>query len=127
MLVSALGKVIEAVAGFNRSVEAQVAKARREARFAAQLRRRLAEIRSHIPTVETPTGLKLPRLALPHLDEAGAIARYLFGEGLPGEFPFVNAAYRKMYLEKTEIGKQKAEIEEPTRLFAGLGLAAEPD
>ena len=47
----------------------------------------------------TPTGLPLPRLALPEIDEPGEIARYLFGEGLPGEFPFLNGAYREMYLE----------------------------
>ena len=33
---------------------------------------------------------------------------------MPGEFPFVNAAYRRMYQDSGE---------EPTRLFAGLGLA----
>jgi methylmalonyl-CoA mutase len=41
----------------------------------------------------------LPRLALPEIDEPGEIARYLFAEGLPGEFPFLNGAYREMYLE----------------------------
>ena len=41
----------------------------------------------------------LPRLALPEIDEPGEIARYLFDEGLPGEFPFLNGAYREMYLE----------------------------
>ena len=44
-------------------------------------------------------GLKLPRLALPEIDEAGEITRYLLGDGLPGEFPFLNGAYREMYLE----------------------------
>ena len=74
--------------------------------------------------VETPTGLKLPRLALPQTDEAGEIARFLYGEGLPGEFPFVTAAYREMYLEKSlKTGIQNPRAEEPTRLFAGLGLA----
>src|SRR5438477_3401320 len=77
------------------------------------------------------------------MDEPGEIARYLFGEGLPGEFPFLNGAYREMYLEpvrKIETGsygkktladgaKQKADgngarpPEEPTRLFSGLMLA----
>ncbi len=41
----------------------------------------------------------MPRLALPEIDDPGEIARYLFGEGLPGEFPFLNGAYREMYLE----------------------------
>ena len=43
--------------------------------------------------------MKLPRLALPEIDEAGDITRYLLGDGLPGEFPFLNGAYREMYLE----------------------------
>ncbi len=60
--------------------------------------------------------------ALPVLDEPGQIARYLHGEGLPGEFPFVSAAYPEMYLESE--GETGAAIsEEPMRLFAGLGLA----
>ena len=80
----------------------------------------------------TPTGLRLPRLALPDLEEAGEIARFLWDEGLPGEFPFLTAAYAEQYLEPAEAeatgnGKQRngeqAPSEEPTRLFAGLGLA----
>ncbi len=75
----------------------------------------------------TPTGLKVERLAVPQTDEPGEIARYLHGEGLPGEFPFVNAAYRNMYLEPAEetgsAPRGSASSEEPTRLFAGLGLA----
>ena len=43
--------------------------------------------------------MPLPRLALPEIDEPGEIARFIFGEGLPGEFPYLNAAYREMYLE----------------------------
>src|SRR5205814_7213501 len=83
-------------------------------------------------------GLPLPRLALPEIDEPGEIARYLFGEGLPGEFPFLNGAYREMYLEpvrevesfekngETKTGKsdkKPPQAEEPTRLFSGLMLA----
>src|SRR5919204_3583723 len=85
-----------------------------------------------------PTWLPLPRLALPEIDEPGEIARYLFGEGLPGEFPFLNGAYREMYLEPIRevesfekdgkpngksSGKKIAQPEEPTRLFSGLMLA----
>jgi len=123
--MSALAQVVDAVAAFNREVEAQVRKVRTDAKAAAALRRRWRKIRDSIPTVETPTGLKLPRLALPQTDEPGEIARYLFGEGLPGEFPFLNAAYREMYLAGSDPGNPKSEIEEPTRLFAGLGLAAD--
>src|SRR5262249_21127943 len=96
--MSVLGQVVEAVGSFNRTVEEQVSRAGSDKKFAGELRRRWREIQGRIPIVETPTGIKLPRLALPQTNEAGEIARYLFGEGLPGEFPFVNAAYPEMYL-----------------------------
>ena len=90
--------------------------------------------------------MKLPRLALPEIDEPGEIARYLLGEGLPGEFPFLNGAYREMYLEPLQAnieigsygkngherrtvtskngsksnGAKPQQAEEPTRLFSGL-------
>src|SRR5213078_1988162 len=97
-----------------RFVEQQVQRARDEPAFRKKLMRRWDSVRDSIEPVTTPTGLKLPRLALPVSDDAGEVARYLFGEGLPGEFPFMNAAYRRMYQDSGE---------EPTRLFAGLGLA----
>ena len=80
------------------------------------LMKRWKGIREKVERTTTPTGLTLPRLALPELDEPGAVARYLYGEGLPGEFPFINGIYREMYLDSTK-------GEEPMRLFAGLGLA----
>src|SRR5438552_10725657 len=122
--MSSLAQIITAVEAFDHSVESQVRKARSDAKFGAELRRRWRKIRRRVPVVETPTGLNLPRLALPQTDEPGEIARYLYGEGLPGEFPFANGAYREMYLQeqpKSEIRNPKCE--EPTRLFAGLGLA----
>ena len=120
--MSALAQVNAAVDAFHREVEAQLGKARSNTQVAGDWRRRWRQIRERVPQIETPTGLTLPRLALPQTDEPGEIARFLLGEGLPGAFPFVNGAYREMYLEKAEHSKQ-AEIEEPTRLFAGLGLA----
>ena len=57
------------------------------------------KIKAGIPIARAPTGLPLPRLALPEIDEPGEIARYLLGDGLPGEFPYLNGAYREMYLE----------------------------
>jgi methylmalonyl-CoA mutase len=105
------------------------------------------EIKRSIKVGKAPTGLELPRLALPEIDEPGEIARYLLGDGLPGEFPFLNGAYKEMYLEplqepaveigsyaknghgknghgkngKTAVAKLQ-ETEEPTRLFSGMGL-----
>jgi methylmalonyl-CoA mutase cobalamin-binding domain/chain len=117
-----LDDVVKAVEAFNRSVEQEVARARTDAAFGKQLLDRWQAIRRAVGHTTTPTGLKLPRLALPQIDEPGEIARHLLGEGLPGEFPFVGAAYPQMYLASSN-GNGEAAQEEPTRLFAGLGLA----
>src|SRR5205809_1612999 len=131
--VSVLAQVANAVEAYDRFVERQVARARSEPEFRDQILKRWQAARAGIGTVATPTGLRLPRLALPETDEPGEIARYLYGEGLPGEFPFVNGAYPEMYLagEETrersnrEAKTESRKSEEPTRLFAGLGLAAD--
>src|SRR6266487_2569959 len=129
--MSVLAQITDAVEAHGRFVQQQVGRARTDARFRKELQRRWQKVRAGTATVTTPTGLKLPRLALPQTDEPGEIARYLHGEGLPGEFPFVNAAYAQMYLQtdtaahrsnrKSQIANRQSE--EPTRLFAGLGLA----
>src|SRR5438309_11151233 len=141
--MSKLGQVVEAVEKYNGFVLNQVKRARSDEKFGRELSDRWTEIKTKTPGTHTPTGLPLPRLALPEIDEPGEIARYLFGEGLPGEFPFLNGAYREMYLEpvrEIETGsygkktssdgaKEKASgndvqrLEEPTRLFSGLMLA----
>jgi len=141
--MSKLGQVVEAVEKYNGFVLNQVKRARSNEKFGRELSDRWTEIKSKTPVTHTLTGLPLPRLALPEIDEPGEIARYLFGEGLPGEFPFLNGAYREMYLEPVraiETGsygkktsgdgaKEKASgngaqpLEEPTRLFSGLMLA----
>jgi len=141
--MSKLGQVVEAVEKYNQFVLDQVKRARSDEKFGREMINRWNETKAKTPVTQTPTGLSLPRLALPEIDEPGEIARYLFGEGLPGEFPFLNGAYREMYLEPVrEIesasygkktlangAKQKADgngarpPEEPTRLFSGLMLA----
>src|SRR5437870_1218045 len=118
-----LDAVVKAVEGFNRSVEREIARARADAEFGKELLEKWRAIRTGIGDATTPTGLKLPRLALPLIDEPGEIARHLLGEGLPGEFPFVNGAYPQMYLGSPDGNGEAAKTEEPTRLFAGLGLA----
>ncbi|HEX4667153.1 MAG TPA: methylmalonyl-CoA mutase family protein, partial [Chthoniobacterales bacterium] len=123
-----------------------VRRARSEEAFGREMLERWEKIKAGIPISRAPTGLPLPRLALPEIDEPGEIARYLFGDGLPGEFPYLNGAYREMYLEpleeietgsyrkspngsnghrtKSNGAKPKpAPPEEPTRLFSGLMLA----
>ncbi len=116
--MNSLGKIADSVDAYNRHVAAEVARARTDPAFATALRERWAKIRASIETTHSPTGTALPRLALPQTDEPGAIAEYLLGQGLPGEFPYANAAYREMYLDKVS-----GTGEEPMRLFAGLGLA----
>jgi len=141
--MSKLGQVVEAVEKYNRFVLDQVKRARSDQKFGRELINRWNETRAKTPVTHTPTGLPLPRLSLPEIDEPGEIARYLFGEGLPGEFPFLNGAYREMYLEpvrgietgsygkrasssgpkEKESGDGARPPEEPTRLFSGLMLA----
>ncbi len=150
--MSKLGAVVESVEKHEKFVLDQVKRARTDEKFGREMTERWEKIKAGIPIARAPTGLPLPRLALPEIDEPGEIARYLFGDGLPGEFPYLNGAYREMYLEpleEIEIGsfskdksapsanghgkrngakangsKPKAQLqEEPTRLFSGLMLA----
>jgi methylmalonyl-CoA mutase cobalamin-binding domain/chain len=135
--MSKLGQVIESVEKHNQFVVDQVKRARSDKDFGRDLVGRWNDIKAKIPTSRTPTGIPLPRLALPEIDDPGEIARYLFGEGLPGEFPYLNGAYREMYLEpireiesfekngdtKKSAAKKIPQAEEPTRLFSGLMLA----
>src|SRR5256714_4453996 len=149
--MSKLGGVVEAVEKYNRHVLDEVKRARTDEKFGREMLDRWNDIKRNIKTGTAPTGLKLPRLALPKIDEPGEIARFLLGEGLPGEFPYLSGAYREMYLEPWQeppietgsYGKnghgagakpngsrngQKSvakpqQAEEPTRLFSGLMLA----
>jgi methylmalonyl-CoA mutase cobalamin-binding domain/chain len=149
--MSKLGRVVEAVEKYNEHVFAEVKRARTNEKFGREMLDRWNEIKRNIKIGTAPTGLKLPRLALPEIDEPGEIARFLLGDGLPGEFPYLNGAYREMYLEPwqepaVETGTyeknghgEKAKLngsrngqktvakpqqaEEPTRLFSGLMLA----
>src|SRR5689334_9230640 len=139
--MSKLGAVVEAVEKHGRFVLEQVRRARSDQKFGQAVVERWNKIKTETPIAKAPTGLPLPRLALPEIDEPGEIARYLFGEGLPGEFPYLNGAYREMYLEPLReietgsYGNKKSPNgssakkngaqppEEPTRLFSGLMLA----
>src|SRR2546430_7725935 len=135
--MSKLGQVVESVDQYNQFVLDEVKRARTDKDFGRDLVGRWNDIKAKIPTTRTPTGIPLPRLALPEIDDPGEIARFLIGEGLPGEFPFLNGAYREMYLEpireveslekngesKESAAKKIAPAEEPTRLFSGLMLA----
>ena len=130
--MTSLGQVVSAIENYRRSGLDQVQRARTDREFGERLQQKWREAKESIGETVTPTGLRLPRLALPDLDEAGEIARFLWDEGLPGEFPFLTAAYAEQYLEpakaetnghRKQRNGEKTANEEPTRLFAGLGLA----
>src|SRR5882757_7058664 len=97
--MSQLGKIADSIDAYNAHVAAEVARARLDAKFAAELRTKWAQLRASVEMTKSPTGTPLPRLALPDTDEPGAIAEYLFGQGFPGQFPYATAAYREMYLD----------------------------
>src|SRR5438309_1961509 len=97
--MSKLGQVVGSIENYNKFVLDQVKRARTDRQFGRELLGRWNDTKAKIPVTRTPTGVPLPRLALPEIDDPGEIARYLFAEGLPGEFPFLNGAYREMYLE----------------------------
>jgi methylmalonyl-CoA mutase cobalamin-binding domain/chain len=97
--MSKLGAVVEAVEKHEKFVLEQVKRARTDEAFGREMTERWRKIKNDIPIARAPTGLPLPRLALPEIDEPGEIVRYLLGDGLPGEFPYLNGAYREMYLE----------------------------
>jgi methylmalonyl-CoA mutase cobalamin-binding domain/chain len=124
--MSQLGKIADAIDSYNAFVASEVTRARTEQKFAGELRTKWAQLRASVEMTHSPTGTPLPRLALPDTDEPGAIAEYLFGQGLPGQFPYATAAYREMYLDRgaPQASQAAAAVnEEPMRLFAGLGLA----
>ncbi len=129
--MTSLGQVVFAVENYRRFIFEQVLKARTDSEFGEQVLKKWREAKAKIEVGITPTGLQLPRLALPDLDEAGEIVRFICAEGLPGEFPFLTAAYPEQYLEPAATGSKgngnrrngdTTLSEEPTRLFAGLGL-----
>ncbi|MCM0084167.1 methylmalonyl-CoA mutase family protein [Geomonas sp. Red32] len=67
------------------------------------------------PSVQTPNGFQLMRVALPDPDDRAETLRFLLEEGLPGEFPFVTGIYPYRTLSAGET----------TRQFAGLRGAEE--
>ena len=69
--MSKLGQVVESIEKHNKFVLDQVKRARTDEKFGRELLGRWNEIKAKIPISRTPTGLPLPRLALPEIDEAG--------------------------------------------------------
>jgi methylmalonyl-CoA mutase len=58
------------------------------------------------------SGTPVPRVAVPSVDDHGALLRFLRRENLPGQFPFTAGVF-----------PFKREDEDPTRMFAGEGDA----
>ncbi|MCB2156733.1 hypothetical protein KQI84_17795 [bacterium] len=107
-----------AVRAYHDRVPGEVQRARTDESAGAAAMERWRKALGAIPETHTLNGLNVPEVALPNYDEPGAVTRYLLREGLPGEFPYTHSAYPRMYLIK-----EGEEHEEPTRMFAGLGLA----
>ena len=110
--MTSLGQVVSAVENYRRFIFEQVLKARTDSEFGEQVLKKWRETKANIGVVTTPTGLQLPRLALPDLDEAGEIVRFICAEGLPGEFPFLTAAYPEQYLSRHRRDRRAMEIAE---------------
>src|SRR5258706_5795725 len=125
--MTSLGQVVQSVRNYRNFVRSEVKRVRNEPKAAEKILNRWREMRSEVGTTEPPTGIKLPTLALPEIDEPGEITRFLLEEGLPGEFPYFSAAYPKQYLASgrsngSSANSNENQGEEPTRLFAGLRL-----
>jgi len=76
----------------------QVKRARSDEKFAQVVTERWDKVKAEIPIAKAPTGL--PYHASRYPDRRTGRNRALsFGDGLPGEFPYLNGAYREMYLE----------------------------
>ena len=151
--MSKLGAVVEAVEKHERFV---LGRSETRARVTRNLRdevnERWEKIKADIPVLAAPTGLPLPRLALPEIDEPGEIARYLLGDGFAGRVPVFEwrlsrdvsravsarsrravTAIRNRLTDRTGVSRTRAKAtvsktkslppEEPTRLFSGLMLA----
>ena len=74
--------------------------------------------------VETPNGLKLPRVALPDPADRAESLRFLLEEGLPGRFPFATGIYPYRPLSAGETTRQFAGLRGPEETNRRLHLLA---
>jgi isobutyryl-CoA mutase len=65
------------------------------------------------PEMETPNGLKLPRVALPDPTDYAGSLRFLLEEGLPGFFPFATGVHPYRPLSAGETVRQFAGLRGP--------------
>ncbi len=122
-----LSNVVDKINAYHSFVEERVKKSRSDPKYAQEIldmfnkikngekfvgyAHNKEEIRRRI--TKTRSGTPISTFALPPYDEAGMVLRFLLEDNLPGRFPFGISIYPTQYID---------EGEEPTRLFAGLGL-----
>ncbi len=87
--MSKLGRVVEAVENYNAFVLDEVKRARSDRACGKKLLDRWNDVKVNTPIGMAPTGLKLPRLALPEIDEPGEIE-----QAAPSYFPRINPVGR---------------------------------
>ena len=78
-----------------------------EGSFAFEVRDRRVEVST---TVETLSGLRVPKVAMPRFEDWGEILKFQLEENLSGHFPFTAGVY-----------PFKRDTESPSRQFAGEG------
>jgi methylmalonyl-CoA mutase len=76
------------------------------------------------PLVETPNGLKLPRVALPDPEDRVESLRFLLEEGLPGQFPFATGIHPYRPVSASETIRQFAGMRGPGETNRRLHLLA---
>ncbi|HEX8960289.1 MAG TPA: methylmalonyl-CoA mutase family protein [Geobacteraceae bacterium] len=83
-----------------------------------------AQGRTDLSLVETPNGLRLPRVALPDPADRAESLRFLLEEGLPGQFPFVTGIYPYRPVSAGETTRQFAGLRGPEETNRRLHLLA---
>ena len=76
------------------------------------------------PVAETPNGMRLPRVALPDLEDRAGSLRFLLEEGLPGRFPFATGIYPYRPVSAGETTRQFAGLRGPEETNHRLHLLA---
>jgi len=77
------------------------------------------------PWVETPNGLRLPRVALPDPGDRAESLRFLLQEGLPGRFPFATGSFPFRPVSAGETTRQFAGLRGPEETNRRLHLLAQ--
>ena len=79
-------------------------------KFSFKVREKTQDIENFRTSI---SGTKIPKIATPKFKDWGEIALWLGMENFPGSFPFTSGVF-----------PFKREGEDPTRMFAGEGIAA---